>query len=91
MDQLRSVFCLFFVDDDCYLDLRGGYQLNVDPISPQAFEHPRRDTRMRSHSDSDDAELGYATRSVQARCAKLTYDRHQNLAGIFQFILVNRE
>src|SRR5436190_15815332 len=46
VDQLRSAFCVFFVDDDCYLNLRGGYQLNVDPISPQAFEQPCRDTRM---------------------------------------------
>src|SRR6266478_915343 len=91
VDQLRSVFCLFFVDDDRDLNLRGGYQLNVDPISPQAFEHPRRDTRMRPHSNSDDAQLGYATGSVQAYCAHLAYYRHQDLTGVFQFILVNGE
>src|ERR1700746_185603 len=91
VDQSRRTLCLFFVDDDRDFNLRGGYELNIDAISPQALEQSRRDTRMRAHSNSHDAELGYAACGVQARSAKLAYNRHQNLPGVFEFILVNRE
>src|SRR4029077_16282281 len=41
VDQLRGAFRVFFIDDDCNLDLRRGNQLNVDAAFPHAFEHSR--------------------------------------------------
>src|SRR5215470_16338371 len=91
MDQLRCTLCLFFVDDNRDFNLRGGYQLNIDAISAQALEQSRRDTRMRSHSNSYNTELGYATRSVQPLRAKPANRWHQDLPGVLQFVLMNRE
>ena len=91
VDQLRSTFCVFFINDDGDFNFRGGYKLNIDPVSAKAFKHSRRDTRMRSHSDSYDAQLRHATCSVQAVAAKLAHHRHQDLTGVFQLILVDRE
>ena len=65
--------------------------MDVDATSSQAFEQTRRYARMRSHTDSDHAQLGHAARRVQALRANLADYRHQDFAGVLQFILVNRE
>ena len=91
MYQLGRALRILFVDDDCDLDLGGGHQLDVDATSPQAFEQTGRYARMRSHTDSHHAQLGHATRRVQPLRANLADYRHQDFAGVFQFILVNRE
>jgi hypothetical protein len=54
MYQARCAFGIFFVDDHRDFNLRGRYQLNIDRVAAKAFEQPRRDSRMRSHPDSDD-------------------------------------